>query len=91
MLEQAEKLRQVVRRKRLWNEHVSTMEEVSINPLSWEDFKRVYRDDTSDTLLLQRAVRLVSKRSHEQAIEALRLKDEERSQHILPRKGKYGA
>ena len=48
MLEQAEKLRQGVRRKRLWNEHVSVMEDANIKPLSWEDFKRVYRDDTSD-------------------------------------------
>ena len=90
MLEQAEKLRQGVRRKRLWNEHVSVMEDANIKPLSWEDFKRVYRDDTSDMPLLQKAVRLVAKRSYDEATESVRLK-EELSQYVLPRKGKYSA
>ena len=90
MLEQAEKLRQGVRRKRLWNEHVSVMEDANIKPLSWEDFKRVYRDDTSDMPLLQKDVRLVAKRSYDEATESLRLK-EELSKYVLPRKGKYSA
>ena len=90
MLEQAEKLRQGVRRKRLGNEHVSVMEDANIKPVSWEDFKRVYRDDTSDMPLLQKAVRLVAKRSYDEATESLRLK-EELSKYVLPRKGKYSA
>lgn len=88
MLEQAKILRQATRRKRLWNEHVSVMKEVSIKPLSWENFKRVYRNDTSDMILLERAIQLVSKKSYDQSVDSLRVK-EELKQFKLSRKGKY--
>ena len=90
MLEQAKILRQATRRKRLWNEHVSTMKAVSIKPLSWEDFKRVYRNETTDMRLLQKAVQLVAKKSYDQSVDSLRVKDE-LQQFNLPRKGKYSA
>ena len=87
MLEQAKILRQATRRKRLWNEHVSVMKEVSIKPLSWENFKRVYRNDTSDMILLERAIQLVSKKSYDQSVDSLRVK-EELKQFKLSREGK---
>ena len=90
MLEQAKILRQATRRKRLWNEHVTTMKSVSIEPLSWEDFKRVYRNETTDMRLLQKAVQLVAKKSYDQSVDSLRVKDE-LQQFNLPRKGKYSA
>lgn len=90
MLEQAKILRQATRRKRLWNEHVTIMEAVSIEPLSWEDFKRVYRNETTDMRLLQKAVQLVAKKSYDQSVDSLRVKDE-LQQFKLPRKGKYSA
>jgi hypothetical protein len=90
MLEQAKLIRQATRRKRLWNEHVSVMKEVSIEPLSWEDFKRVYRNETTDMRLLQKAVQLVAKKSYDQSVDSLRVKDE-LQQFNLPRKGKYSA
>ena len=90
MLEQAKILRQATRRKRLWDEHVSTMKAVSIKPLSWEDFKRVYRNETTDMRLLQKAVQLVAKKSYDQSVDSLRVKDE-LQQFNLPRKGKYSA
>tara|TARA_R100001129_G_C5132084_1_gene193433 strand:- start:81 stop:353 length:273 start_codon:yes stop_codon:yes gene_type:complete len=90
MFDQAKLLRQSVRRKRLWNEHVSTMKAVSIKPLSWEDFKRVYRNETTDMRLLQKAVQLVAKKSYDQSVDSLRVKDE-LQQFNLPRKGKYSA
>ena len=89
MLEQAELLRQSVRRKRLWNEHVSVMKEVNIKPLSWEDFKRVYKDDNSDMLVLEKAIRVISNKSYDQSVDFLRLRDEKLFQYKLPRKGKY--
>tara|TARA_Y100001938_G_scaffold133812_1_gene193567 strand:+ start:1759 stop:2034 length:276 start_codon:yes stop_codon:yes gene_type:complete len=91
MFDQAKLLRQSVRRKRLWNEHVSVMKEVNIKPLSWEDFKRIYRNDTSDMILLERAIQLVSKKSYDQSVDFLRLRDEKLFQYKLPRKGKYSA
>ena len=90
MFDQAKLLRQSVRRKRLWNEHVTTMKAVSIEPLSWEDFKRVYRNGTTDMRLLQKAVQLVAKKSYDQSVDSLRVKDE-LQQFKLPRKGKYSA
>ena len=90
MFDQAKLLRQSVRRKRLWNEHVTTMKAVSIEPLSWEDFKRVYRNETTDMRLLQKAVQLVAKKSYDQSVDSLRVKDE-LQQFNLPRKGKYSA
>ena len=90
MFDQAKLLRQSVRRKRLWNEHVSAMKAVSIEPLSWEDFKRVYRNETTDMRLLQKAVQLVAKKSYDQSVDSLRVKDE-MQQFNLPRKGKYSA
>mgnify|MGYP003149702247 FL=1 len=90
MFDQAKLLRHSVRRKRLWNEHVSTMKAVSIKPLSWEDFKRVYRNETTDMRLLQKAVQLVAKKSYDQSVDSLRVKDE-LQQFNLPRKGKYSA
>ena len=90
MLEQAKILRQSTRRKRLWNEHVSTMKAVSIKPLSWEDFKRDYRNDTSDMILLERAIQRVAKKSYDQSVDSLRVKDE-LLKYTLPRKGKYSA
>ena len=90
MFDQAKLLRQSVRRKRLWNEHVSAMKAVSIEPLSWEDFKRVYRNETTDMRLLQKAVQLVAKKSYDQSVDSLRVKDE-LQQFNLPRKGKYSA
>ena len=90
MLEQAKILRQSTRRKRLWNEHVTIMKAVSIEPLSWEDFKRVYRNETTDMRLLQKAVQLVAKKSYDQSVDSLRVKDE-LQQFNLPRKGKYSA
>ena len=90
MLEQAKILRQATRRKRLWDEHVTIMNAVSIEPLSWEDFKRVYRNETTDMRLLQKAVQLVAKKSYDQSVDSLRVKDE-LLKYSLPRKGKYSA
>ena len=66
------------------------MKAVSIEPLSWEDFKRVYRNETTDMRLLQKAVQLVAKKSYDQSVDSLRVKDE-LQQFNLPRKGKYSA
>ena len=51
-----------LRRKRLYNEHVRVLENVSIEPLAWEEFKRVYREDNQEDLVLSKAVKRVKEK-----------------------------
>jgi len=51
-----------VRRKRLYDEHVRVLENVSIRPLVWEEFKRVYREYNHDDLVLSKAVKAVKEK-----------------------------
>tara|TARA_R100001086_G_C11799965_1_gene248575 strand:- start:279 stop:491 length:213 start_codon:yes stop_codon:yes gene_type:complete len=51
-----------LRRKRLYNSHVSALENVSIEPLTWEEFKRVYREANQDGSILSNAVRRIKEK-----------------------------
>ena len=51
-----------LRRKRLYNFHVSALENASIKPLTWEEFKRVYREANQDGSILSNAVRRIKEK-----------------------------
>ena len=51
-----------LRRKRLYNYHDSALENVSIEPLTWEEFKRVYRESNQDGSILSKAVRRIKEK-----------------------------